>query len=66
MNLSPLASKISWAVLYGVVTFIIVLIIGILLSGLGGQAEIGDVLKRFAPLLGILVGIAVFFGGRPV
>lgn len=61
MPLSGLAGRIAWAVLYAVVTFLAVYIIGILLTNVGQAAEIGDLLKKYAALLGLLAGLVVFF-----
>lgn len=65
-GLSGLAGRIAQAVLYAVVVFLVVFIIGILLTNVAQASEIGALLKRFAPLLGLLAGLVVFFtGGRP-
>jgi hypothetical protein len=61
MHLSPLVSRIAFAVLYGVIVFIIVLILGLLISKFL-DASVGAVLTRFAGILGLLAGIVTFFG----
>lgn len=61
MNLTGLPGRIAWAVLYGFVTFLVVFIIGIILVQVSQAVEIGELLKRFAPLLGLLAGIVTFF-----
>ncbi len=61
MNLSGLPGRIAYAVLYAVVTFIIVYIIGILLSNVAQAVEVGELLKKYAALLGLLVGLVTFF-----
>jgi hypothetical protein len=62
-GLSGLAGRIAAAIFYGVIVFLITFVIGILLTNFGGLSEIGDLLKRFAPILGLLAGLASFFGG---
>ncbi len=64
LNFSGLPARIAYAVLYAVVTFIIVYIIGILLGNVAQAVEIGELLKKYAALLGLLVGIVVFLSGR--
>lgn len=67
MNTSPILGRILWAVLYGFLVFIAVLIIGIIFQQLTPVAEIGTVLKKFAPLLGLLAGLVAFFtGAKPL
>lgn len=61
-GLSGLAGRIAQAVLYGVVVYIVVYIIGLILIQVPGAVAIGDFLKHWAPLLGLLAGIAAFFG----
>lgn len=59
MNLSGLAGRIAWAVLYGLVVFIVTTIIGLLFSQFGLEA-IGGVLTKYAALLGLLAAVVVF------
>lgn len=66
MNLSGLPGRIAYAVLAGLITFIVVLVLGVLLNSF--SPEIGSILTRFAAPLGVLVGLVTFFlsPGRPV
>ena len=57
-NLGRLAS----AVLYGVIVFIVTYIIGLLCIQFG-LTDIGELLKKFAPLLGLLAGIVSYLTG---
>jgi len=59
MNLSGLAGRIAYAVLAGVIAFLVVFIVGALVVHF--DATIGGILERFAPLIGLLVGIVYFF-----
>lgn len=63
MRLTGLAGRIAYAVLAGVVTFIIVFIIGVFATSF--SAEVGALLKQYAALIGFLVGLVYFFL-RPV
>jgi hypothetical protein len=65
-GLQGLASRIATAVFYGVCVFVILYIVGIVLTQVPQAVEVGNFLKSWAALLGILAGIASFFtGGRP-
>lgn len=66
MPLTGLAARIAWACLYGLIVFIVCLIIGAILNAVG-LPSVGSILERFAALLGILAGIVAFLtGNRPV
>jgi hypothetical protein len=60
--MSPLIARLAWSALAGLITFIIVYIIGAILVSTGVDA--GNILERFAPILGLLVAVAYFFSGR--
>jgi hypothetical protein len=62
MNLSGLAGRIAYAVLAGVVAFLVVFIIGAIVAHF--EAAIGSKLEAFSPLIGLLVGLVYFFA-RP-
>lgn len=63
MNLSPTLARIAWAVLYGLIVFIVCLIIGAVLNAVG-LPSIGAIMTRFAAILGILAGIVAFLTGH--
>lgn len=63
-GLTGFAGRIAQAVLYGVLVFLAVFIIGIILVQVPQAVEIGNLLKKWAPLLGLLAGIATFFSGN--
>lgn len=63
--LTGLTARIATAVLYGIVVFMAVFIIGLALIQVPQAAQIGEFLKSWAALLGVLAGIAAFFGHRP-
>lgn len=63
-NLSGIAGRVAYAVMYAVVTFLVVYIIGILLGNVSQAAEVGALLKTYAPLLGLLAGLVSFFAGN--
>jgi hypothetical protein len=60
--LTGLAARIVYAILAGVVTFIIVYILGAIVVHF--DSSIGALIEKFAPLIGLLVGLWYFFG-RP-
>ncbi len=64
LGLSGLAGRIVSAILYGVIVFVVLFVIGIIVTSF--QAEIGAFLKHWAALIGLLAGLVVFFtGARP-
>ena len=62
MKLSGMAGRIVKAILVGVVTFIVVFIIGAIVAHFDG--EIGGMIEKFSPLLGLLAGLVMFFTGE--
>jgi hypothetical protein len=62
-GLTGIAARIATAVLYGFIVFLCVFIIGIVLVQVPQAVEIGNLLKRFAPLLGLLAALVTFFNG---
>lgn len=66
MNLSGLPGRAAYAILAGVVTFVVLLIIGIIIASF--YPEIGEVIKKFAAVIGLLVGLVTFFvaPARPI
>jgi hypothetical protein len=52
-------ARIVYAVLVGVVTFIVLLILGIFVTKVDVNA--GNIIKEMAPLIGMLVGVLYFF-----
>lgn len=64
---SNLLGRLALALFWGVVTFVVILIIGTILVQVPYLAGVGDILKKFAVLIGVLAGVVTFFtGGRPV
>jgi hypothetical protein len=65
MGTFPIA-RIVRAVVIGVVTGIVVLIVGVLLvsTAVPPAVAIGELLERFAWALGVLAGLWSFFGGQ--
>ena len=57
-------SRIVVAIAYGIAAFIITYIIGAVCIALGVPVltTLGDLLERFAPAIGVLVGVLAFFG----
>lgn len=59
MNLRGIVGRVVYVLLAGIVTFLIVFVIGVILfhfdSNIGGKVE------AFAPLIGLLVGLLYFF-----
>lgn len=67
LGLTGLAGRVASAVLYGVLVFIGVFIVGIILTKFTQTTDIGEFLKSWAPLLGLLAGIVAFLtGSKPV
>lgn len=63
-GLTGLAGRIATALLYGFIVFIVVFIIGIIIATFSSEA--GDLLKRYAALIGLLAGLVTFLtGSRP-
>ena len=54
--------RLASAILYGVIVFVVVVIIALLCKQFG-LAAIGDVLEKFAPILAILGAIVAYLGG---
>ena len=62
--LSGLVGRIVYAILAGVVAFLVVFIVGAVVTHFDGT--IGSLLEEWAPLIGLLVGLVYFFAGpRP-
>ena len=59
MNLTGIFGRIAYAILAGVVAFLVVFILGVIVTHF--EATIGAKLQDFAPLIGLLVGIVYFF-----
>jgi hypothetical protein len=62
MNFKGIPGRIVLAILVGVLTFIVMFIIGVIAAKY--DAEIGNVLKSFSALIGLLAGLFTFFTGR--
>jgi cation transporter-like permease len=62
MKLTGLAARIAYAVLAGVVAFLIVFVLGVVVKKF--EAEAGTKIMDFSALIGLLVGIVYFFA-RP-
>lgn len=64
-GLTGLLGRIVGALLYGVVTFIVLFIIGIIVALF--NAQVGDFIEKWAAIVGLLVGLYFFFTGvKPV
>lgn len=70
---TTLIGKLAWAIIYGIIVFLIVLAIGLLIVHFitaPEGADYGNTVKGLAAVLGILTAIAVFFSGwgrpRPI
>lgn len=64
-GLTGLLGRIVGALLYGVVTFIVLFIIGIVVALF--NAQVGDFIEKWAAIVGLLVGLYFFFtGAKPV
>ena len=61
LPLSGLLGRICNALLNGLLAFIIVFILGVIIGHFDGT--IGALLEKYAPLIGLLVGLVSFFGG---
>jgi hypothetical protein len=59
MPLSGLLGRVAYAALMGVLAFLLFFIIGVVVKHY--EQEIGLKLEVFSPLIGLLVGIVVFF-----
>lgn len=57
-------SRIVVAIAYGIVAFIVVFVLGAVCIALGIPVltTLGDLLERFAPVIGVLVAFLTFFG----
>jgi hypothetical protein len=65
MNLSGTAARIVYAILAAIVAYIVVLILAYLANALGAPA-VEELLRQFAFIIAILVGVLTFFGYRPL
>jgi hypothetical protein len=63
MRLSGLAGRIVYALLAGVVTFVVILILGVIISHF--DAQVGSILEKYAAVIGLLVGLVYFFTRNP-
>lgn len=59
MPFSKLLGRTAYAILSGVVIFLVVFILGVVLAHF--DATIGGKLEQFSPIIGVLAGIVVFF-----
>lgn len=62
-GLTGLAARIAGAVLYGVLTWAVIFIIGLVVSKFPTVGDVGQFIERVAPLIGLLVGLYWFFAG---
>lgn len=62
MNFKGLPGRIVLALLVGIITFIIMFIIGAITARF--DAEIGQLIKTWSPLVGFLAGLFTFFTGH--
>ncbi len=59
--LSGLIGRIVYAILAGVIAFLVFFILGVIINHF--DTTIGSKLEEFAPLIGLLVGLVYFFAG---
>lgn len=59
-----LLTRLLLALLNGVITFVILLIIAVILNRVGLQ-DIGSIVSQFAWIIAVLVGALTFFGVLP-
>lgn len=63
-GLTGFAARIVLALLYGVGTFIVLFIIGLIVTQIDPNSGVGDFIDRWCAIVGLLVGIYVFLTGR--
>lgn len=64
--MTGLISKLAYAIICGIVAFLIVLAIGLIIIHFVTSADgtdYGNTVKGLAAILGLLVGVVVFFSG---
>lgn len=61
MNLSGIVGRALYALFVGVITFLVVWILGAIIVHF--EAAIGAKVEQFAPLIGLLAGLVQFFAG---
>lgn len=59
MPFTGIIGRVAYAILAGVIAFIVFYIIGVLAAHF--DANIGGIIEKFSPLIGLLVGIVTFF-----
>jgi hypothetical protein len=59
--LTGLAGRVVYAILAGVVAFLVVYIVGAVVMHF--DTTIGSLLEQWSPLIGLLVGLVYFFAG---
>jgi hypothetical protein len=59
MQISGLVARLAIAALSGIITFIVFFAIGVVLVHF--DATIGNLVKEFSPLIGLLAGVISFF-----
>lgn len=62
MKFNGILGRIVLALLVGLITFIVVFILGVIIGKF--DAQIGDVIQKFSPLIGLLAGLVKFFTGE--
>jgi sulfite exporter TauE/SafE len=63
-GLTGLAGRIIAAILYGVVTFVVLFILGLIVAHF--DQSIGSFIEKWSAIIGLLAGLFVFFvGHRP-
>lgn len=63
MRLTGIVGRVVYALLAGIVAFILLLILGVIIGKFDSQ--IGDIIQKFAAVVALLVGLVYFFA-RPV
>lgn len=59
MHLSGIVGRVVYALLAAVVTLVVLFIVAIIIATF--NAEIADIIKKFAPIIALLVGLVYFF-----
>lgn len=62
MNLTGTAARVTYSILAAIIAFIIMIVLGLVIQHF--DASIGDVFKRFAFPVAVLVGIGWFLTNR--
>lgn len=63
LNLTGWFPRLAYAILYAVITFVVLLIVAYVLRQFPPATGIGDIIERFAGIIALLVGIVTFLAG---